>query len=194
MGNHESIKTEYLCYLMNRAQMDAEGSDGYSRLCALMQETEFIPVHERDENRCSDCRELRKDFAEAYYGEEREETMDILDREFGENGTMMELTLVMAEYIRYEMADSQYEAGIGKWFRELLCNCGLDECVNGRFEKDEVGETMFARTAMDTVIFRKTGWDGEGGFFPLMYPQYDQRASEMIIQANNYIEENYDIC
>lgn len=193
MDNREAVKTEYLYYLMNRAQMDAEGSDGYSRLCALMQETEFLPIHERDENRCSDCRQMRKDFADAYYEEDRNEMIDILDREFGENGTMMEVTLVMAEYMQYEMADSEYDAGIGKWFRELLCNCGLDEFANGLFETATDAEER-VKAVMDTVIFRRTGWDGEGGFFPLMYPQYDQRASEMIIQANNYLEENYDIC
>lgn len=193
MDNCERVKTEYLCYLMNRAQMDAEGSDGYSRLCKVMQDTEFLPIHERDENRCSDCRRLRKDFADAYYEDERDGIIDILDGEFGENGTMMEVTLVLAEYMQYEMADSQYEAGVGKWFREMLCNCGLNEFVNERFERD-TGEEVLVKAILDTVIFRRTGWDGEGGYFPLMYPQYDQRVSEMIIQANNYLEENYDIC
>ena len=63
--NYERIKTEYLCYLMNRIGLEAEGSDGYLRLCETLQETEFLPQLEMDENRCYECRELRGDFAES---------------------------------------------------------------------------------------------------------------------------------
>ena len=187
--NYERIKTEYLCYLMNRIGLEAEGSDGYLRLCETLQETEFLPQLEMDENRCYECRELRGDFAES---EDEEGATDILDGVYGENGTVLELLCVMAEKMAFEMSDSEYEAAPRKWFLEMIWNCGLSRhCMNADFDNEGNEETV--KDAIHTVIFRKTGFDGEGGFFPLLYPQHDQRGSEFIIQMNNYLEENYDI-
>lgn len=189
------LKTEYLCYLMNRAQVEAEGDRGYLRLCEKLQETEFIPILEMDENRCGECRELRRDFAETewdYLTYMDETPVDILDGTYGENGTMMEMLVVLAEKMNFDLADSQYEAGIGHWFRELLENCGLIEYTNETLEDGRYAEA--AADILDTVIFRKYGWDGEGSLFPLRWPKQDQRYQELIVQMNGYIEENYDIC
>lgn len=193
---YDGLTTEYLCYMMNRIGLEAEGDDGYLRLCETLQEIEFIPQTAMDENRSSECIEIRKDFAEheyAMYGSTAEDTaIDILDEIYGDNGTMFELLTVLAEKMAFEMYDSQYEASTRKWFTEMLCNCGIiDQCTNEAFEKEGTEETI--RDTMDSVIFRRTGWDGEGGLFPLSYPQYDQRKVELIIQMNNYLEENYDI-
>ena len=188
---YEKIKTEYLCSLMNRVGLEAEGNDGYLRLCETLQEIEFLPQTAMDENRCEECRNLRTDFACTEC--EDEYTADILDGIYGENGTMLELLIVLAEKMAFEMSDSEFEAHPRKWFTEMLVNCGLDKaCTNEDFEKEGTEETV--KDAMATVIFRKTGWDGEGGLFPLLYPQYDQRHVELVIQMNNYLEENYDIC
>ena len=191
MKNYDKLKIEYLSYLMNRAQVEAEGGRGYLSLCSVLQDTEFIPILEMDENRCSDCRGLRTDFAEDT-GEP--EDGDILDGLFGENGTMMELLCVLAEKMEYEMADSEYEASTRKWFLEMIENCGLIAYDNEEFEADEDGASEYVRDALTTVIFRKTGWDGENGLFPLRWAKSDQRYEELITQMNNYLEENYDIC
>lgn len=189
MKRYERLKTEYLCYLMNRAQIDAEGARGYSILCDMMMEHTFLPILSMDENRCYECRCLRSDFAEGY----EDDTGDILDGLYGEYGTMMELFVVLSEKIAYEMADSEFEAGTGKWFKELLQNCGLIKCCNGWFEEDGKNSAEIA-DILDVIIYRKFDWDGEGGLFPLRCPKSDQRYAELIIQMNNYIEENYDIC
>ena len=192
--DHGNITTEYLCYLMNRIGLEAEGKDGYLRLCETLQETEFLAMTEMDHNRCGECEELRRDFAEYDYGWDGSQgnVLSVLNGVYGRNGTMLELLTVLAEKMAYEMSDSEYEAPTRKWFTEMLCNCGLDRnCRNADF--DEEGNEETVRDAMHTVIFRKTGWDGEGGLFPLAYPQYDQRRVELVIQMNNYLEENYDI-
>ena len=186
------LTTEYLCYLMNRAQIEAEGDRGYLRLCQNMMEYHFFPILEMDENRCYDCRELRRDFVDDYDYEE-EEYGDILDGIYGEYGTMMELLVVLAEKMDYDLADSQYEAGVGKWFVEMLQNCGLIHSCNEQYELDENMERE-VNDILDTINYRKFGWDGEGGLFPVRCPKHDQRYSELVVQMNDYIEENYDIC
>lgn len=187
--NEKRLKTEYLCWLMNRIGLEAEGNDGYLRFCEILQDTEFLPILEMDENRSAECMELRSDFAKDY----DDPVCDLLDDIYGANGTMMEIMIVLSEKMNYEMTDSQFEASPRKWFLELIGNCGLDNyCTNEDFEKEENEELV--RDILHTVIFRLTGWDGEGGLFPLMYAQTDQRRLELITQMNNYLEENYDIC
>lgn len=193
---YEGIKTEYLCYLMNRVGLEAEGKDGYLRLCGTLQDIPFLPQTAMDENRCGECMDLRRDFAEYCYTDEedliRDITLDILDQVYGENGTMLELMTVLAEKMKYETCDSEYEADTRKWFTEMLVNCGIyGQCRNSCFEDD--GTEEFIRSILNDINLRKTGWDGEGGFFPLVYPPYDQRKVELVIQMNNYLEENYDI-
>ena len=192
---YEGLTTEYLCYLMNRIGLEAEGKDGYLRLCETLQEIEFLPQTDMDENRSGECMGLRRDFAEYTYAVEEEATIiaeDVLDGFYGENGTMLELMTVLAEKMAFEMCDSQYEASVRKWFTEMLCNCGLDKhWCNSDFDIE--GNEEIIKDTIHSVIFRRYGWDGEGGFFPLNYPQYDQRKVEIIIQMNNYLEENYDI-
>ena len=192
---YEGVTTEYLCYLMNRIGLEAEGKDGYLRLCETLQEIEFLPQTDMDENRCGECLDLRQDYAEYTYVEDAEAIMiaeGVLDGTYGENGTMLELLTVLAEKMKFETCDSQYEASTRKWFKEMLCNCGLDKYwSNSDFEIE--GNEEFVREIINSVIFRNIGWDGEGGLFPLNYCQYDQRKVEIIIQMNNYLEENYDI-
>ena len=191
---YEELTTEYLCYLMNRIGIEAEGTDGYLRLCETLQEIPFLPQTAMDENRCGDCMDLRRDFVEHdHEGEEdAEEYLYILDGVYGENGTMLELLTVLAERMAFETCDSQYEAATRKWFLEILGNCGMERhWHNEHFDSE--GNEEAVKDIMHTVIFRKTGWDGEGGLFPLVYPQYDQRKVELIIQMNNYLEENYEI-
>lgn len=184
---NERFTTEYLCYLMNRAQLDAEGDYGYLKLCEILHGTDFFPILEMDENRCSNCRRLREDFAEGM----DDGVIDILNDELCASGTMMELFLVLAEKMSYEMLESRYEAGTGKWFKELLQNCGLLKMWNIAFEDDD----RLVRTVQDiltTINFRKFGWDGEGGLFPLQWAKRDQRDVELVIEMNDYLEENYE--
>ena len=193
---YEGIKTEYLCYLMNRVGLEAEGPDGYLRLCETLQNTEFVPQTAMDENRCRECMDLRRDFVmfdhKAETPEIQQEILDILDGIFGENGTMIELLTVLAEKMGFELCDSEFEASTRKWFTEMLVNCGVyDYATNECFEREGTEEIVL--DAMNTVIFNKIGWDGEGGLFPLVYPKYDQRKVELVIQMNNYLEENYDV-
>lgn len=188
--NYARLTTEYLCYLMNRAQIEAEGSYGYLKLCTALMNHNFYPLLTMDENRSYECRMLRQDFADEY---RYDEVGDILDGIYGENGTMMEILVVLAEKMCYDLSDSEYESEPGKWFKEMLVNCGLGEICNSCYERNDRQEDEVT-DILDRIIYRQFGWDGEGSFFPLRCPKHDQRYVELIVQMNDYIEENYDIC
>lgn len=195
--NGKRIKTEYLCYLMNRAQIEAEGDCGYLKLCETLLDMEFQPMMDMDENRCSECINLRSEFAEQYPYDEPDEIIDILDLSLWMYGTWMELLVVLAEKMAYDLADSEYEAETGKWFMEMLENCGLNDENNRAFGHNDEAcrkESFKVIHTFTVINLRRFGWDGEGGLFPLRWPKRDQRYVEIIMQMNDYIEENYDIC
>ena len=176
----------YLCWLMNQAQVEAAGPDGYLSLCEKLHQMPFEAINAMDANRGFEGLELREEWEAATDG-------DIPDTLPKDSCTMLELLVVLARRMNYEMLDSEYEASVRKWFDELLGNLGLDEWRNGAAEADPDGFDVSVKVATDAVIFRKYSWDGQGGLFPLFYPQYDQRKVELLIQMNNYLEENYDI-
>ena len=77
---HEALKIEYLCYLMNLAQIEAEGPDGYLALCKILFDKSFIPIVYFDENRCEECQRLRYQFTQSW------EQGDILNNMLPESG------------------------------------------------------------------------------------------------------------
>ena len=100
--DYGNITTEYLCYLMNRLGLEAEGPDGYLKLCETLHGIEFIPVTEMDENRCGECMELRTDYVnDSYDSGDQGPVMDILMRVHGFSGTMLELLTILAEKMAY---------------------------------------------------------------------------------------------
>ena len=188
---YEALKTEYLNYLMNKLQV----SGIYYDVCKILQDTAFIPILPMDENRSYECLELRKEFIE--WSGNVPENIEILNYELGYRGTgtMLELLVVLTFYIHYNLLESEYDAEPSKWFLEMLENCGiLPWAINGWLD-DEKAKNI--KSILSIINMRRFNWDGEGSFFPIRFPQSphcDQRYEELIVQANNYIADKYDIC
>lgn len=180
---------DYLCWLMNQCQLTAEGPDGYLHLCEILQGTYFVSLVEFDENRADEGRLLRTEWADT------DGDISMLETELiPYTCTMLELILVMARRMQYEMLDSQYEAGTGKWVKEMLENAGLAYWRNDIFSIDpEYSESQIRKRASD-IIYRHYAHNGEGGFYPCSWISSDQRNMELLNQMNNYLAENYDIC
>lgn len=177
----------YLCWLMNQAQLVAEGMDGYLLLCEILHRTSFLSYISMDENRGEEGMELREEWADTDGGD-ADELTDVTPY----SATMLEILVILGRRMAFEMADSQWEADTGKWVMELLENAGLDIFTNLRLEDDPNGEALVQRKLYD-IIHRRYDRNGRGSFFPLHQAEYNQRDSELLIQMNNYLEENYDI-
>ena len=181
---------DYLCWLMNQCSIVAEGPDGYLRLCEVLHSTYFVSLVEFDENRADEGRHLRGEWAEKD-GDISEAETELIPY----TCTMLELVLVMARRMQYEMMDSQFEAGIGKWVTELLENAGLAYWRNDIFEVDPEYSEGRIRTTLADLIYRRYARNGDGSFFPCRESVYgDMRNEELLTQMNNYLAENYDIC
>lgn len=180
----------YLCWLMNQIHIEGGGPDGYSQLCEVLQGCAFFTIVRMDENRREEGMSLRTEAEEdeLFDGD----TFTVKDP-FPYTCSMMEILVVMARRMNYEMLDSEYEADIGKWSVELLSNAGLSGFTNSIFESDPNARNE-AEAIIKDIVYHRYGFDGEGGLFPLKHPVYDQRATELLTQMNNYLAENYDIC
>lgn len=182
-------KKDYLCWLMNQCQLEAAGPDGYLSLCEILLDTYFLSLIEFDENRAEEGKALREEWAESVCGDTFD--TDLLPY----TCTMLELILVMARRMAYEMADSQYEAGVGKWVMEILENAGLATFRNDYFETDPEYHGNRIKAILKDIIYRRYLHTGDGGFFPAkFYTTKDYRHMELLTQMNNYLAENYDIC
>ena len=110
----------------------------------------------------------------------------------------MELLVILSERFMFETATSKYESTPDKWFMEMLTNCGLNGFTNAVIQVSPGTNWRSSRNKVTDILtsinMRLFNWDGEGSFFPLKNPNKDQRYLEIIVQMNNYIEENYDIC
>lgn len=182
--------THYLCWLMNQAQIDAGGPEGYSHLCEVLQSFYFVSLVPMDENRGEEGRGLREEWADTDGGDLYDLEKNIVPY----SCTMMELIVVMARRMHFEMLDSQFEAGIGKWSREILENAGLATFRNDIFEMDPEYNTNKIRKILSDIVYRRYLPNGKGGLFPLNWPESDRRHVELLNQMNDYIAENYDIC
>ena len=195
MDKRTGVIEGYEKWLMALVQADEER---FSCLCHILHDMSFIPMLEMDENRCEDGLGLRIEYAEMTSENSMEEdaVIDMLDDALGAGEcTMLELMTTLAERLRYEMTDSQYEAGTGKWFMEMLVNVGLNQFDNRTLEDDPRGVSLAdVQRRVYAVIFREYDINGEGGLFPLSWSRGDQRKTELLIQLNNYIEDHYDIC
>lgn len=182
-------KKDYLCWLMNQCQLEVEGPDGYLSLCEILLDTYFLSMIEFDENRAEEGRELREEWAEAEGGDTSKIEM------LPYTCNMLELILVMARRMAYEMMDSQYEAGVGKWVMEILENAGLATFRNDYFDTDPEYQGNRIKAILKDIIYRRYLHTGDGGFFPAkFYTTKDYRQMELLTQMNNYLAENYDIC
>lgn len=184
------MNEEYFEWLLNKVGVSAGGND-YSLLCSILHEMIFYPMLGMDENRWEDGVRYRMDFAMQQDPVHCDLIAEGLDQTLG-GCTALELMVSLAERISFEMMGSQYEAGPGKWFEEMIGNLGLDMYTNQELMDNE--NAYFAiEGIVERMIFRKYQYSGAGGLFPLCYPNEDQRETEIMIQMNNYLNENYDI-
>lgn len=181
---------DYLCWLMNQGQIEAEGPEGYLHLCEALQGIYFVSLVEFDENRVEEGKELREEWADSFCGD----TSALEGELIPYTCTAMEMIIVMARRMCYEMSDSQFEAGTGKWVMELLENAGLTAYRNDIYEADPEGSANRIKWIMNAIIYRKYLYNGDGSFFPVAYSRTDVRKQELLVQMNNYLAENYDIC
>lgn len=176
---NERLDKRYLDWLYSQAASVKTRSRtrGYRSLFRQLYETIFVAIVPHDENRLADAKDLRYEFLA-----ENEDVQG--DPEWMRSPcTMLELLVVLARYLAFEM-DEDFHV----WFWHLIEVLDLAQ-FNDRYYDDQAQEVI-AKT-LDRVIWRTYSPNGEGGLFPLRNPNQDQRDVELWYQLNAYLLEQF---
>lgn len=135
--------------------------------------TEFVWFIPNDDNRVADGKDLRAEFVTT------EGLRDDVTEEWLHYGcSVLEMLVALSRRLAFES-----EGGPRAWFATLIENLHLNRVVDTRYNEQEVTDKI------DALIWRNYKYTGEGGLFPLKYPDRDQRDVEIWYQLNAYLME-----
>lgn len=167
-----SLTEDYLYWLAPQIR-DERTNKTYWDLLTIMFEKEFVWLVPNDDNRLQDGLDLRVDFCYAQHIRS-----DAL-RNLGPC-SFLEVLIGLSRRLAFDTG-----GGAPGWAWQLLINLELHKMADplGRARKHRVHDIL------DTVIWRTYNPDGCGGFFPLSWPDEDQRQVELWYQMSAYINE-----
>jgi len=170
MTSH-AIEQDYLDWLQDQVATPADRS--YSQLFRELAHKEFVWLIPNDDNRLADGLELRQEYFSPY------------DLDTAEEGaSVLEVLIGLSRRLAF-IAEGDAE----NWAWQLVENLELTKCY------DPLGARKLRDldNKLDALIWRTYHMDGQGGFFPLAWPEEDQRKVELWYQLNAYVEEQPDM-
>lgn len=175
------LKDHYIHWLENELTGESKFPDRtYFELVNAMFHTEFKwanhpPFVSMDDNRLADGLEVRWEFAERF--EVPRHVMKNLAPP-----SFIEVLLGLSRRLSFVAGGTQE-----RWAWQLLVNLGLERM----WDHLSRSKTRTAFEAMEIVVNRSYLPNGDGGFFPLAWPDRDQREVELWYQLNAYAEEQH---
>ena len=170
-----SLEQDYLEWLSGQIRPTHRRRDRtYQDLIDLLWQKEFVWFIPNDDNRIADGLDLRVEF-------QREVLPSNTRIELGNLGcSVLEVIIGIARRAAFA---TEGEADIWAWV--LLENLHLDKMYDpiSRAKADRIDEIL------ENFIWRQYGKDGEGGLFPLTFPEQDQTKVEIWYQMNAYVCE-----
>lgn len=142
----------------------------YWKLFTQLHRTEFVWLISGDDNRAEDGKELRREFILAADLPDDPEWRIVL------GCSVFEMLIAFAR-----RAEFQDETPTQEWFWEFLHNLKLDEFDNEHYDNYAI------ENILQHFIWRMYGSDGDGGLFPIMNPQVDQKETEIWYQFCEYL-------
>jgi hypothetical protein len=172
---NDRVLQAYLEWLSK--QVKHRKNQTFTELFTLMGTKEFVYIVLGDDNRMHDGRDLRSEYFREIHMKSYVD-VDML-------GPVSVLEVMIALSRRLEFMTSQ-SAEVWAW--QLLQNIQLHK-FSGHMTRREIEE---CDDRLERLIYRTYKPDGQGGFFPLAWPEADQRKIELWYQMSSYILEQED--
>lgn len=169
------LDEDYLTWLYSQvADATVENPElTYWKLLKYLFTEEFTWSVPNDDNRLEDGKALRLEFVDTGMYQ------NVPDDWFELPCSVLELMVGLARRLEFE-ADGKAHY----WFWRMMENIRLNKyCDSWRLQKKTI-EHIISR-----VMLREYKADGQGGFFPLKYPEKDQRQVELWYQLSAYVLE-----
>lgn len=138
-----------------------------------MYKTPFIWMVPNDDNRVEDGRALRYQFIELARIEADAHWL-------GMECSVLEMLIALSQRLAFEAEGEPRD-----WFWVLLRNMHLEVFSDAHYEP----YTSEVEAKLSALVFRTYQSNGEGGLFPLQYPEEDQRQVEIWYQMSGYLAE-----
>lgn len=182
MTTRNSKNDPYFVWLCNKAKIGEQFGKPYAKLASELHELIFRPNKRvpMDDNRTYDGFAMRVRFIERY-GEVGSSTS---------RGacTMLEFLVGLAEKMSFLMGEEGRPSKTAEYFWYILVNLRLIKLTDDRFE--ELNGEFFVDEAVQRVLDRTYGADGDGGLFPLKRAGIDQRNVEIWYQMQSWLAEH----
>lgn len=164
-----TAKEDYLRWLEPQLRDEHAPTESYWGLINLLFDKEFRWSVPHDDNRCADGLALREEFGFASRQSER-------------LGPCSFLEVLIGLSRRLAFVAGGDAPG---WAWQLMSNLELHRMSDPltRRKQERVEDIM------NTVIERRYSPDGQGGFFPLAWPDDDQTRIELWYQLNAFVSE-----
>jgi len=163
----KKINYDYFEWLT--AQINAPGNRSYGELFSRMHNLEFVWFVPNDDNRVQDALNLRTEFLDG-----RRPGLIV------DGATVLEVLIALSRRVAFT-AGGDARTWAWRLIKNLRLNKVSDPLTDAKATK--IDETLYA------LIWRTYDPSGEGGFFPLKYPNQDQTKLEIWFQMNAYIIE-----
>lgn len=158
-------------------QIEPNRQRNFDELIRIMHAKEFVYVISNDDSRIQDARDLRLDCFREFKVKSYVDT-DVL-------GPISVLEILIALSRRMSFMTSSPP---GEWAWTLLQNLELNK-YSGRISRKEAQQID---EVLERLIWRQYEPNGLGGFFPLAWPEEDQREVELWYQMATYLAESED--
>lgn len=171
------MEWEYLQWLIDKADIsdDMDPYRSYDMLLTQLNNKEFEWIVPNDDNRLENGLYLRVHFQREVGGPEVSGYCSLL-----------EVFVALAGKMAFQMSKESDDPGY--WFYIMMDNVGLLRFTDAYYNNDYSTASQ-VDNILNTIIFRKYEYNGEGGLFPLKRPKEDQRHVELWYQLSAYVLE-----
>ena len=173
MTTRDPFDAGYLSWLKSLIAVPV-GNRTYSQMLSELHNKEFVWLIPNDDNRLADGLELRGEYFHRHNGDISEDGASVL-----------EVLIGLSRRIAF-IADGDPEV----WAWRLIMNLELDKFWD---PLKSAAKLQDLDNRLETLIWRTYHSDGQGGFFPLAWPEEDQRKVELWYQMNAFVEEQVEL-
>lgn len=173
MDKLQELRNNYLIWLHKQLQDEWTPTGSYWSLVNIMFDKEFTWSVDHDDNRIVDALDLRIEYCNETRC--RRTQMALLGP-----CSFLEVLIALSRHLAF-VAGGEPPG----WAWQLVTNLELHKC------KDPMSPRRIRaiNRILDTCIQRTYSPDGQGGFFPLAWPDGDQTQIELWYQLNAYAAE-----
>lgn len=174
MTTGSAIRHQYLEWLI--LQIGDETVNDIHPVCTMLHQKEFVWFVANDDNRLQDGMDLRLEFLYETGQDAPSEALRLV------HVSVLEVLVALSRRVDFQNSMGALQAA---WM--LFQNLGLDK-YRGHMtpqQREEVADIL------ERLVWRQYEPDGTGGFFPLAWPNEDQRKVEIWYQMHNWLSEQH---